>query len=394
MRKSAHSAAELSEMGEAGIAAQRLSSDGKRTVSMARATLDNRHSVAGLMAYVRESMRERNASNAAHQSAKRTYERLTRGEAYPVTQDSVMAATVRYVMEEGNSSATTGQWLSRLQHALVADGVAWPFVRAAAKGELRQLLRELATAVPPRAPRRAQALRREHVNQLHDHVHRSGGYEAMALAQLQVLTLLTIGQLASMRLGELTTGRLRMGDLRVLPPKSGRHAGAVMIDKYFGKVDKRTAAPRQACAIAEPGDRFSVATLWSVYQAELAKNVPRGARKGITEADAAAFPLVDQHGRVHVSKQITPRVVVRRAKVLLQEAGIADLEFHGHALRPGGATHLLALGLEDSVVKKMGGWSSKAYLGYDRRNDDETAAIVWQQASAAASTRSGRSARR
>jgi integrase len=55
-----------------------------------------------------------------------------------------------------------------------------------------------------------------------------------------------------------------------------------------------------------------------------------------------------------------------------REAGFSDNLFGNHSLRAGGTTDLLAAGVPDVIVQKMGRWKSETYKIYFR--DDRVVA--------------------
>ena len=63
------------------------------------------------------------------------------------------------------------------------------------------------------------------------------------------------------------------------------------------------------------------------------------------------------------------RALVKR---IAREAGFSDERFGNHSLRAGGATDLLAAGVPDIMVQKMGRWESETYKIYFR--DDRAVA--------------------
>ena len=63
---------------------------------------------------------------------------------------------------------------------------------------------------------------------------------------------------------------------------------------------------------------------------------------------------------------LTKTIFVARVRDPLREAGLNPLHYAGHSFRIGAATVAAQVGLEDSVIRSLGRWSSAAFLSYIR----------------------------
>jgi hypothetical protein len=91
--------------------------------------------------------------------------------------------------------------------------------------------------------------------------------------------------------------------------------------------------------------------------------------------DGFVFPSLNR-GRIDPTKSFTAVALRALVKRIAREAGYKDELFGNHSLRAGGTTDLLAAGVPDIIVQKMGRWESGTYKLYFR--DD------WEVAAAAA----------
>jgi len=63
---------------------------------------------------------------------------------------------------------------------------------------------------------------------------------------------------------------------------------------------------------------------------------------------------------------LTKSTFTARIRQALQAIGLPQENFAGHSFRIGAATSAAQAGIEDSVIRKMGRWSSSAFLAYIR----------------------------
>ena len=77
-------------------------------------------------------------------------------------------------------------------------------------------------------------------------------------------------------------------------------------------------------------------------------------------ANATKGPLF----RFKDGRLLTRQRLVSVVKEALQKAGIDQSKYNGHSFRIGAATTAAAKGMEDSIIKTLGRWSSVAYLQY------------------------------
>ena len=71
---------------------------------------------------------------------------------------------------------------------------------------------------------------------------------------------------------------------------------------------------------------------------------------------------------------VTKSYFVLQVKELLAEAGLPAEKFAGHSFRIGAASTASAVGLEDSMIKRLGRWKSGAYLSYVKVAPNQVAA--------------------
>ena len=62
----------------------------------------------------------------------------------------------------------------------------------------------------------------------------------------------------------------------------------------------------------------------------------------------------------------TKSIFTTRIRGALQAVGLSESQFAGHSLRIGAATAAASAGIEDSMIRTPGRWSSSAFLLYIR----------------------------
>ena len=72
---------------------------------------------------------------------------------------------------------------------------------------------------------------------------------------------------------------------------------------------------------------------------------------------------------------LTKTLLVNMLHKALQHAGIDPTHYKGHSFRIGAASTAAALGIQDSLIQKMGRWSSSAFLAYVRTPHVELASV-------------------
>ena len=87
--------------------------------------------------------------------------------------------------------------------------------------------------------------------------------------------------------------------------------------------------------------------------------------------DGFLFPAISR-GKIDTTRAFTAVALRALVKRIAREAGFSDERFGNHSLRAGGATDLLAAGVPDIMVQKMGRWESETYKIYFR--DDRAVA--------------------
>jgi integrase len=109
-------------------------------------------------------------------------------------------------------------------------------------------------------------------------------------------------------------------------------------------------------------DRFSATKLlrrlWAILDLE---RTPEG----------FVFPAISR-GKIDMTKAFSAVALRALVKRIAREAGFSDTRFGNHSLRAGGTTDLLAAGVPDIMVQKMGRWESETYKIYFR--DDRAVA--------------------
>ena len=79
--------------------------------------------------------------------------------------------------------------------------------------------------------------------------------------------------------------------------------------------------------------------------------------------------------RFRKGSYLTREAFVRSVRVALTRAGMDAQCYSGHSFRVGAATTAAACGVEDSLIKTLGRWSSSAYLLYVRVPRERLAAL-------------------
>ena len=70
---------------------------------------------------------------------------------------------------------------------------------------------------------------------------------------------------------------------------------------------------------------------------------------------------------------LTKSVFIAKIRETLQILGFPEENFAGHSFRIGAATAATSAGIEDSVIRTMGRWSSSAFLAYIRTPREQLA---------------------
>ena len=73
------------------------------------------------------------------------------------------------------------------------------------------------------------------------------------------------------------------------------------------------------------------------------------------------------------SLPLTKPAFINKVRQALQAIGLSQENFAGHSFRIGAATSAAPAGIEDSVIRKMGRWSSSAFLAYIRTPREQLA---------------------
>ena len=80
-----------------------------------------------------------------------------------------------------------------------------------------------------------------------------------------------------------------------------------------------------------------------------------------TDPDGPAFAVPTRAGGM---VPLTHRMFVDTLRFCLRKVGVDPSSFSGHSFRRGGATFAHRLGVSPLLIKRMGDWSSDAYMGY------------------------------
>ena len=136
---------------------------------------------------------------------------------------------------------------------------------------------------------------------------------------------------------------LTRADVRLLP-------GVVRCEFRRSKVIQFGSRVHVAVVLAAPGRTLDT---WSAVQAAFALS-PRA------RATDPAFLLPSGRGFV----PLTHYVFVSSLKHCLRRIGVDPGLYSGHSFRRGGATFAHRLGVDPMLIKRMGDWSSDAYMGY------------------------------
>ena len=90
----------------------------------------------------------------------------------------------------------------------------------------------------------------------------------------------------------------------------------------------------------------------------------------LCQSQAAITAYLASHGpdRFRKGSYLTREAFVRSVREALTRAGMDAQCYSGHSFRVGAATTAAACGVEDSLIKTLGRWSSSAYLLYRRWN--------------------------
>jgi integrase len=168
-------------------------------------------------------------------------------------------------------------------------------------------------------------------------------------------TILKTGQQGLMRGAEVTSG------LRARDAQWRRQFRLVRL--HLRRTKRARSGAGQYVTVAHvDSDKFAAVTLlrrlWVVLDLD-------------ANPDGLLFPAISR-GRIDVAKAFTPTALRALVKRVAREAGFNDDLFGNHSLRAGGTTDLLAAGVPDIIVQKMGRWASETYKIYFR--DDRVVA--------------------
>ena len=93
----------------------------------------------------------------------------------------------------------------------------------------------------------------------------------------------------------------------------------------------------------------------------------------LTARCAQCWPLSTVRGQeqgpffqLQDGRPLTKAVFTSKVREGLRAIGLPEQNFAGHSFRIGAATTAASVGIEDSVIRTMGRWSSAAYLVYIR----------------------------
>lgn len=209
---------------------------------------------------------------------------------------------------------------------------------------LQYVLSGIAKRAPPSQPPRPPVTR-EMLNALHEHLPTSSPMNACILAAADVAfwTQCRLGELLSARTGTFNSDLIPLRQHLGLPStrqgSRGLHLPWTKTKKSQGD-DTVVLRQRGPCDPVAALDRHL-----------RLNNVPRKS------------PLFSyRHGAGW--RYLTKQQLVRACNTVWSKAGHAHVP--GHSFRIGGTTELLASGVNPLVVKKMGRWSSDAFLRYWR----------------------------
>ena len=75
------------------------------------------------------------------------------------------------------------------------------------------------------------------------------------------------------------------------------------------------------------------------------------------------------------NKAITKQWFTKQLRLIFEAMGLSQELFAGHSFRIGAATTAALKGLEDSMIQKLGRWSSSAFLVYIRTPPGQLASV-------------------
>ena len=264
-------------------------------------------------------------------------------------------------MDRGRSNTDLGKVTS----ALLAYGATVNEVLPPSDLQLLKVGRRLLAVEFPSEVRRARPLSDASMLRVH-------AFLAPFLARRDLFALswwakLTVGYAGLYRGCELLGSALTWEQVTSVPcPRLG--VRALILDCPFRKSDKETRDLDKDIHVVPP--RLDLPAL-DPFKAMFAYASARGARLG--EGDASVFPQFRKtdNSPARSDEEYPDGAARAHLRWILRSAGVPEPNRYGlHSLRRGGATRYLAIGLDWSLVKKLGAWKSDIWELYDARGLD------------------------
>jgi len=286
--------------------------------------------------------------------------------AVPLTVTSLTAYMLYYVCVRGNSSANLNSVLATLSSYARANGIDWPDFSAQGGGAtLTARIRKVQVDWQAEV-RGAPALTlRLGLGQVVAYLRSFGPEDLWALQWLAILSL-------------MYTMLLRPSEIIPLdkfPVARGTRSGFAY--PRLGDFMFDTAGLLYRTALSKTmKDRvdYRTCTAAAIDLAGAVINAPRALRDYISAAGlmsaSARTPVFYYRARdgSHTSRKSRGALLQELRTMILEPAGVVSWQkFTLRSFRPGGATDMAAAGIPQSVIRKLGKWSSEAgILPYDR----------------------------